>query len=152
MEEAAGHAATPQVLTPEQEGKLLAEWVRSTLKALRDEHGGEYGIGVTLDRDLAAWRLDGTGQAIVSADHEELGRWLKADSDARSGQPALGHLQWNWGDAYEITFGGDGWHALRRDGAGGPIGAASAGELRQRILGDYMALSVPRACDPGERL
>ena len=57
--------------------------------------------------------------------------------------------RWDWGDAYEIEHGDDGWCARRLDGLGGWLTAASSGELYQVIAADYDARPVPRSVTPG---
>lgn len=57
---------------------------------------------------------------------------------------ALEALDWNWGDAYEITEKDGLWRAVRRDGLGGALEAASAEDLRDLIMDDYMTRPVPR--------
>jgi len=68
-----------------------------------------------------------------------------------AGGEALSDLLWNWGDAYKISRDAEGWHALRRDGAGGQLDTPSAEELHERVRADYHACPVPRDFDPGDR-
>jgi hypothetical protein len=52
-------------------------------------------------------------------------------------------LRWDWGKAYEIHGADDEWRARRLDGLGGWMYAASAEELRNQILSDYLIKPVP---------
>lgn len=58
----------------------------------------------------------------------------------------LDALQWNWGDAYDISTADDGghWTAKRQDGKGSVIEAKTAEGLGYLIRQDYSALPVPR--------
>ena len=56
---------------------------------------------------------------------------------------ALRYLQWNWGEAYEITEALGVWRAVRRDSQKTLI-ATEATDLRDEIVADYEANPVPR--------
>jgi hypothetical protein len=58
-------------------------------------------------------------------------------------QQALEALQWNWGEAYEITVTDGLWQARRRDGLG-TIEASAPETLRREILDDYIARPAAR--------
>jgi len=164
----------PEVLSREQEEKLLLGWVQDVLQVLRDAHGSEYAIGMTPDKDFAAWRLDGTGQPVVSADHGELAAWLQADHDARSGLPVvtavlagtrvdgpwddppqpggvlLAGLRWAWDGFYLITeaSSSDGLIISRSDGHG-TFRAGDPLEARDLIIADFARRPVPVLLDTG---
>lgn len=58
---------------------------------------------------------------------------------------ALEGLEFHWGDAYTFSRDDEGtWHARRRDGAGVPLTAGTAGELSRLVRADYAASPVPR--------
>jgi hypothetical protein len=67
----------------------------------------------------------------------------------RNGQPpslrdrALHDLEWNWGEAYEITESLSVWRAVRLDNQRALV-ATDPGELRDLILADYERQPVPR--------
>ena len=56
---------------------------------------------------------------------------------------ALRYLQWNWGEAYEITEALGVWRAVRLDNQKTLI-ATEAIDLRDEIVQDYAAKPVPR--------
>jgi hypothetical protein len=61
---------------------------------------------------------------------------------------ALESLRWHWGDAYAVSCPAPGtWLAQRRD-TRETLGAASAEELRDAILADYIPRPVPREAAP----
>jgi len=66
-----------------------------------------------------------------------------------SGGPGatLESLDWEWGDAYIISYARDQWAALRRD-TRRFLTAETLDELATRIEADYAAHPVPRDCDP----
>jgi hypothetical protein len=73
----------------------------------------------------------------------------EAAPQAASGTTADGQelaaLQWNWGEAYLIGFGGEhGWWASRRDQIGGLITESGPDELAAAIRADYTLKPVPR--------
>lgn len=56
---------------------------------------------------------------------------------------ALRYLQWNWGEAYEITEASGVWRAVRRDNQKTLI-ATEAQDLRDLIVQNYASDPVPR--------
>ena len=66
-----------------------------------------------------------------------------------TGEPGvtLESLDWEWGDAYIISYASDQWAALRRD-THRFLTAATLDELATKIETDYAAFPVPRGCDP----
>jgi hypothetical protein len=61
----------------------------------------------------------------------------------QSRMDALDVLDFHWGAAYDLAVTRAGWVAKRLDN-GRPLVAASPGELRDLIIGDYTAQPVPR--------
>ena len=66
-----------------------------------------------------------------------------------TGEPrvTLESLDWEWGDAYIISYARDQWAALRRD-TRRFLTAQTPDELAARIDADYATHPVPRGCDP----
>lgn len=56
---------------------------------------------------------------------------------------ALRHLQWNWGEVYEITEASGVWRAVRLDNQRTLI-ATEAEDLRREIIADYLKEPVSR--------
>ena len=76
---AAGSAARPGMLTPEQEEKFLAPWVVDGLAALRRDFGRDLEFGMTAAGVAAtAWRRDGTGEPLTAEDPRGLREQLAA--------------------------------------------------------------------------
>jgi hypothetical protein len=61
---------------------------------------------------------------------------------------ALADLQWNWGEAYQITGCGQHWLAQRKDD-GRTLSANGPEELCKLMLEDYAAQPVFREAAPG---
>ena len=59
----------------------------------------------------------------------------------------LASIQWDWGSAYTIGYGGDQWLAARRDSAGA-ITADTLTGLETAIQADYRHRPVSRDFDP----
>ena len=56
---------------------------------------------------------------------------------------AIGHLIWNWGEAYVISYANGLYHAERRDNWA-QVHAPDPEQLDREIQADYAARPVPR--------